>query len=119
MISSGQHASTLTSPGWGTDSLYQVVNESFSTGTGSNQGGSMNLNANVTLSGSEASTLTITDTDTLTTTQIVTVVLGSNATISSGWDSDSLYETGNDSTTGPSSGTRVHQFVYSGQGTQS
>ena len=119
VISSGQQATTLIGTGWGTDSLYQVVNESFSTGSGSNQGGSMNLNANVALSGSGASTLTVTDTDTLTTTHIATVVLGSNATISSGWDSDSLYETGNDSTTGPSSGTRVHQFVYSGQGNQS
>ena len=47
VISSGQQATTLIGTGWGTDSLYQVVNESFSTGSGSNQGGSMNLNANV------------------------------------------------------------------------
>src|SRR5579885_1911166 len=102
-----------------TDSLYRVDNQTDSSGYSSNQAGSMSLAGTVGLSGSQTGTLTITGTLTPTATDITTLVFGAGGTIASGSQTDTLYETGNDTTYGPAAGSNVRQFAYSGQGSAS
>ena len=61
----------------------------------------------------------ITAGSTLSTTSTSTLTFGSNATVSGGASTDSLYETGSDSTTGPTTGINDYQFADGGVISQS
>ena len=63
---------------------------------------------------SAPTTSTITSYDAQATSSVVTLDLGSNASITYGYSSATLYETGNDSTVGSSSGNNVRQFSDTG-----
>ena len=118
-VAVGSANTSLWSNGWESYSLYETGNETYSSGSTQAQGTGPGYNLTNEVSGSGVSTLTTTATSTFSSTLTDATTLGANATITGGGSTDSLYETGNDSSNGNGSGTNVRQFAYGDDATGS
>ena len=106
---------SFTSPNpWDYFTLYRIANETYQADGNLSDSDSDNMDSSSSYSISAPTTSTITSYDAQATSSVVTLDLGSNASITYGYSSATLYETGNDSTVGSSSGNNVRQFSDTG-----
>ncbi len=106
---------SFTSPNpWDYYTLYRIANETYQADGNLTDSDSVNMDFSSSYSSSAPTTSTITSYVAQATSGVVTLDLGSNASITYGYSTATLYETGNDSTVGFSGGTNVHQFNDTG-----